>query len=130
VWKRFDDDRDEDEVNLEPVTYQGYDFVARMNVGLSMLVLFRKWSAVQGAVLLLLPTLVAMLSKVAEYLLPTGSEFGCGRLALVPLPLRSVDSRLTQVSHCHQAASRGLLWRQARSVDPATRSSFRSRHSR
>jgi len=101
-----------------------------MNVGLSMLGLLRKRSAVQGAVLLLLPTLVAMLSRVAEYLLPTGTEFGCGRLALVPVRLRSVGSRTTVVSRCHRAASRSLLWRQARSVDPATHSSFRSRHAR
>ena len=95
-----------------------------------MLGLLRKRSAVQGAVLLLLPTLVAMLSRAAEYLLPTGTEFGCGRLALVPVPVRSVGSRTTLVSRCHRAASRGLLWRQARSVDPATRSPFGSRYLR
>src|SRR5690242_14299268 len=101
-----------------------------MDVGLSMLVLFRKWSAVQGAVLLVLPTLTAMLGRVAECLLPTGSEFGHGRLAVVPLPLRSVGSRITRVSRCCRAESRVLVWRQARSVDPATRPSFRSRHLR
>src|SRR5262249_29876368 len=99
-----------------------------MNVSLSMLGLLNKRSAVQGAVLLLLPTLVAMLSRVAEYLLPTGTEFGCGRPALVPVPVRSVGSRTTLVSRYRRAARRSLLWRQARSVDPATRSSFRSRH--
>jgi hypothetical protein len=100
-------------------------------VDLSMLVLLReKWSVVQGAVLLVMPTLVAMLSKVAESLLPTRLEFGCGRLVVVPLSLRSIGSRITQVSRCRRAASTGLVWRQARFVDPATRSSFRSRHAR
>ncbi|HEX8750059.1 MAG TPA: hypothetical protein VF732_03020, partial [Nitrospira sp.] len=69
----------------------------------------------QGAVLLLLSTLVAMLSRAAEYLLPTGPGFGCGRLALVPVPVRSIDSQITLVSRCHRAASRSLQWRQARS---------------
>jgi hypothetical protein len=100
-----------------------------MDVGLSMLVLLGKWSAVQGAVFQLLSTLAAMLSRVAEYVLPTESEFSHGRLAVVPLPLRSVGLQFTRVSRCHRA-ERVRVRRQARSVDPATRSFFRSRHSR
>jgi hypothetical protein len=123
VWKQFDDDRDEDYINLEPVTYPGYDFVASMNVGLSMLVLLKKWSAVQVAVLLLLPTLVARLSKVAEYLLPTESGSGWSRLAVISLPLRSVGPGVLQASR-RRPPRRGLVF------NPATRSSFRSRHPR
>jgi hypothetical protein len=110
-------------MRIKPISNAGYDFVTSMNVGLSMLVLLRKLSAVQGAVLLLLPTLVAMLSKVIEYLLPTGSPCGGDRLA-VSLPLRSVGPGVTQMSRRRTASSGGLVF------EPATRSSFRSRHTR
>jgi len=69
-----------------------------MDVGLLMLVPLKEWNLWQG-VLLLLSTLVAILDRIAEYLVPAEREFGAGRPAAVTVsaPLGTVRSRLARM---------------------------------
>lgn len=91
-----------------------------------MLVPLREWKCMRGADLLL-STLIAMLGKLVEWVLPTGRMSGEGRPVL--LPVRSVHVPTRGVVRSYRA-ERVLTGRgQARSVNPATRSFSRVRFS-
>jgi hypothetical protein len=91
-----------------------------------MLVPLKEWKFVQGAVLLL-STLLAMLGKLVEWVLPTGPVSGAGRPAL--LPVRSVHVPTRGVVRSYRVERDFTGRGQARSVNPATRSSSRVRFS-
>ncbi len=92
-----------------------------------MLVPLKEWKFVQGAVLLL-STLLAMLGKLVEWVLATGPASGAGRPGLL-LPVRSVYVPTRGAARSYRAERDFTGRGQARSVNPATRSSSRVRFS-
>lgn len=89
-----------------------------------MLVPLKEWRFVQGAVLLL-STLLAMLGKLVEWVPPTGPMSGEGGPVL--LPVRSVYAPTRGVVRLYRVERDFTGRGQARSVNPATRSSSRVR---